>query len=228
MKDFYIPRLYLSGFIRGFDDIAEKYRLERRSYKRGESLTEHGIINNTAHYIRSGLVHLSLTHSSGNLKSLVFFGPETIFPIGVVPHENLIDYEMIMLAMTDVETYSFSYPTLRKLCVENGEFAAKILEENCEMIGYLFYEGMNHAFTPTEIRVCDILYLLLENLKPVNMTISMCQGDMANLIGISAAQLERVLKDLRLMGIIETSRGKIHVTDVNALRSMCSTELRGK
>ena len=59
-------------------------------------------------------------------------------------------------------------------------------------------------------------------------TISMCQGDMANLIGISAAQLERVLKDLRLRGIIETSRGKIHVTDVNALRSMCSTELRGK
>ena len=115
MKDFYIPRLYLSGFIRDFDDIAEKYRLERRSYKRGESLTEHGIINNTAHYIRSALVLLSLTHSSGNLKPLVFFGPEPIFPIGVVPHENLIDYEMIMLAMTDVETYSFSYPTLVSL-----------------------------------------------------------------------------------------------------------------
>lgn len=228
MQEYYVPRIYLSGFIKDFDRIAKQYHLEQRTFKRGQTLTEHGVINNTTHYIRSGLVHLSLTHSTGNLKSLIFFGPETIFPIGVVPHENLIDYEMIMRALTDVETYSFSYPQLRQLCVDNGELAARILEENCEMIGYLFYEGMNHAFTPTEIRVCDILYILLANLKPRDHTLALRQEELSSLVGISMAQLERILKDLRKKGIIETTRGKIRILSLNHLREMCSTELRSK
>lgn len=227
MTEYYIPRIYLSGFIKGFDAIARRYGLEPRLYRRGQTLTEHGVINNTTHYIRSGLVHLALTHSTGNLKPLMFFGPETVFPIGVVPHENLIDYEMIMTAVTDVETYSFSYPTLRRMCVEDGEFAAKILEENCEMIGYLFYEQMNQAFTPTEIRVCDILYILLSNLKPANQTLAIRQEELASIVGISSAQLERILKDLRARGIIQTSRGKLRIEDLDGLTKMCSTELRG-
>lgn len=226
MQEYYVPRLYLSGFIPGFEEIAKQYKLERRFYGRGTSLTKRGVINNSAHYIRSGLVHLSLNHSTGHVKSLVFFGPETIFPLGVVPHENLIDYEMIMRAVTDVETWSFSYPTLRKMCVENGELAARILEENCEMVGYLFYQEMNHAYMPTEIRVCDILYLLMENLKPEDQTIMLKQEELANMVGISSTQLERILKDLRMEQIIETARGKIKILDVSKLRGRCSTELR--
>lgn len=226
MKDFYVPRLYISGFIRDFDSKAKKYGLHRKRYAKGETLTDRGTINNHAHYICSGLVHLSLIHSSGNMKSIMFFGPGAVFPIGVVPHENVIDYEMIMLAMTDTETYKFSYPSLRQMCVDDGEFSAQILEENCRLIGYLFYQEMNNAFSPAMIRVCDILYLMLSNMDTDGNTINIRQEDLSSLVGISSAQLERVLKDLRERRIITTSRGKIHIPDAERLRAQCSTELR--
>lgn len=226
MQNYYVPRIYLSDFILDFDQMAERYALTRRVYPRGETLTEHGVINNTAHYIRSGLTHLSITHSTGNQKSLMFFGPRTVFPLGVVPHENVIDYEMVIRALTDVETYSFPYPVLRKMCVENGEFAAQVLEENCEMVGYLFYAEMNQSFAPTEIRVCDVLLILLFNLRPAGDALAIRQEELASLAGASSAQLERVLKDLRARGIVETSRGKIRILDIEGLRGMCSTDLR--
>lgn len=225
MQDFSVPKLYLSGYIKGFDKHIRAHSLTRRFYKKGELLTVHGEINNTAHYIHSGIFHLSLTHSSGNLKSMNFFGPETIFPLGVVPHENLIDYEMVIRAFTDVEVYSFPYPVLRQICVEDGETAAMILEQNCDFIGYLFYQDMNHAYAPTCIRVCDILYLYLESIKPLHDVISISQEELAHLVGVSRPQLERVLKGLREQHMIATTRCSIQVIDRPLLRASCSADL---
>ena len=226
MNNFYVPRVYISGFVHGFEEKARKYNLRKKVYADGETLTKRGVINNNAYFIRSGVMLLSLTHSSGNTKSIMFFGPDTIFPLGVVPHENLIDYEMILSAITDIEAYRFSYPTLRRMCIDDGEFAAQILEENCRMIGYLFYQEMNNAFLQAEIRVCDILYLLHSSFKAKNNTINIRQEDLCSFAGTSRAQLERVLKDLRERGIIETSRGCIHIPSIERLREECSTELR--
>ena len=99
-------------------------------------------------------------------------------------------------------------------------------KESSFFIGYIFYQDMNHAYMPTEIRVCDILYLLLENLKPSDQTIVLKQEELSNMVGISSTQLERILKDLRADQIIETSRGKIRIIDVTGLKNKCSTELR--
>ena len=53
--------------------------------------------NNTAYYIKNGIVHLSLGHEQGK-KSLNMFGPGTIFPVGVEIHEFRVEYEMIIQA----------------------------------------------------------------------------------------------------------------------------------
>ena len=103
------PKIYLSDYIRCFSGKEELYHLTRRKYKKGDLLTVPGTVNNTTHFIHSGMMHLSLTHSSGNVKSLVFYGPHTIFPLGVVPHETPIGYEMELRAFTDMEGTSFSY-----------------------------------------------------------------------------------------------------------------------
>ena len=225
MTDYFVPRLYVAGHVKAFEQKAAALGLRKTVYHPGETLTTPGVINNTAHYICSGVVLLSLIHSSGSMKSIMFFGPKTVFPLGVAPHENLIDYEMVLKAITDVTVYSFSYPVLRQLCVEDGEFAAQLLEENCKMIGYLFYQEMNQTFMPTEIRVCDVLYLFVTSMEPDRTTIPMRQDELASLVGISCPQLERILKDLRGKGVIQTARGKITIPDLARLRALCSTEL---
>ena len=221
------PNLYLSGYIRCFSGKEEEYGLTRKKYKKGDLLTVPGTINNTTHFIHSGMMHLSLTHSSGNVKSLVFYGPKTIFPLGVVPHETPIGYEMELRAFTDMEVTSFSYPMLRHMCVDDGELAAEILEQNCEFISYLFYQDMNRAYTSTPEHVCDILYLYLLNVEPKDSIIPLSQTDLASLVGISRAQIERILKSLRESQVITTMRGSIQITDVKKLFEACSADIRG-
>lgn len=226
MQKYYIPRLYVSGYIQNFDQKARHYGLKKRIINKREPLTKRGVINNTTHFICSGLVHLSLTHSSGKIKPIMFFGPDTLFPIGVSPHENLIDYEMLLLAMTDLEVYSFPYTLLKTMCEEDGAFAAQILEENCKLIGSLFYQEMNQAFQPTEIRVCNTLYLLLTSLRSKDNCIPLKQNEIASFANTSSAQLERILKSLRERNIIESLRGKIKIPDISRLRAACSSELQ--
>lgn len=199
--------MYVSGFFDSFELKAASYNLRKHLYRKGDILTDKGIINNSSHFICSGLVNLSLIHSSGSVKSIMFFGPGTVFPLGVVPHENIIDYQMVMTALTDTTAYKFSYPMLRKMCVDDGAFAAKILEENCRIIGCLFYNEMNNSFLPSEIRVCDTLFLLLDSFPDNHNCIHITQEDLRSLAGISSAQLERVLRDLRSKKIIRTLRG---------------------
>ena len=215
--------LYLQGFIHGFEDMAPRYGLKPRAYSKDELLTQYNRINNTAHYIRKGIMHFSLMHSSGSTKSLAMFGPGTIFPLGVVPHENHIDYELVLRAFTDLEVYSLPYPLLRQICVENGMLSAMVLEENCEFIGYLFYRDMNQTYAPSYARVCDVLYLYLRSFSHQLRT---SQKELADLAGVSLVQLERCLKELRGKGIVHTTRGCITILDPIGLLDNCTDYMR--
>lgn len=219
------PSLFLSGYLKDFAPLAERFGLTRRFYSKGSILTTAGEINNTAYYVCSGLMHLALTHSSGKRKGVVLFGKDIVFPMGVVPHENPIDYEMILTAVTDLEVYAFSYPLLRKMCVQSGEFAAQLLEQNCDFIGYLFYQEMNQSYTSTYTRICDILYLYDQGV-PDSAEISLTQAELAELAGTSVPQLERALKALRAAGIVETSRKRLVIRDLPRLLLECSDDLR--
>ena len=221
------PKIYLSNYIRSFSGKEDRYHLTRRKYKKGDLLTVPGTVNNTTHFIHSGMMHLSLTHHSGNIKSLVFYGPGIIFPLGVVPHETPIGYEMELRAFTDMEVTSFSYQMLRQMCVDDGELAAQILEQNCDFISYLFYQDMNRAYTSTSEHVCDILYLYLLNVNPDDNVIPFSQSDLVSLVGISRSQLERILKSLREAQVITTMRGSLRIIDVRSLYEACSADIRG-
>lgn len=133
-----IPSSYLANYLNEFEDTVKKYRVQEKKMKKGEYLTKYGVINNTAYFIKNGIMHLSLGHDQGK-KSLNFFGPGTVFPIGVEIHEHRVEYEMILQAMTDIGVYTIPYPTLKRIVQENGDFAGELLKENCDFIGYMFF-----------------------------------------------------------------------------------------
>lgn len=216
-----IPSLYLSNYINEFDEIILKYDVYKKSFKKGEYLTNYGVINNTAYYIKSGIIHLALGHEQGK-KSLSLFGPGTIFPMGVETHEYKMEYEMMIQAFSDVEAYSMSYPTLRKMAEENGKLAGQLLKENCDFIGYMFFDSINQTFEPCLSRICDILYLYITKVEPEEAKVPFTQTELASIAGASQAQLERSLKILKKEGIIETARGLIKILDLDKLLAHCT------
>lgn len=220
----FIPGPYFYGFFHGLDSRAERYGLEARTFQTGQTLTKAGEINNTAWLITKGTVSVSLTASNGNHRALAFFGGGTVFPIGVVPHVNLIDYEMVMTVIEPVSCYPCPYPDLRRMVEDDGKFGAKILEQNCQFIGYLFYQSLNRSTGNSVTKTADVLYLLYRNVYP-DGRIPTSQSALASLIGISRPQLERVLKTLRERRCVETGRNAVRVHP-DALLSLCSDDMK--
>ena len=69
-----IPSIYLANYLNDFEDVILNYEVQKTQIRKGSYLTQSGVINNTAYYIKNGIVHLSLGHEQGK-KSLNMFGP---------------------------------------------------------------------------------------------------------------------------------------------------------
>lgn len=216
-----IPSIYLANYLNEFETLIQTYDVTKKCFKKGDYLTQYGTINNTAYYIKSGALHLALGHEQGR-KSLCLFGPGTIFPIGVEIHEFRAEYEMILQAFSDLEVYRISYPTLKKLAQENGRFAGELLRENCDFIGYMFFDSINQTFEPCLARICDILYLYLIKVGAPRDRIPLTQAELASIAGASRAQMERSVKILRKEGILETLRGYLEIRDREKLLAHCT------
>ena len=119
---------------------------------------------------------------------------------------------MIIQALTDCEVYKMSYPTLKKIATENGTFAGELLRENCDFIGYMFFDSINQTFEPCLARICDILYLYLTKSTAL-CEIPLSQSELASIAGASTAQMERSISDPEKEGILDTSRKQIEILD---------------
>lgn len=222
------PSIYFDSKFNEFEELIKTETMEERYCAKGGSLTKFGVINNHAHYIKSGIMHLSLGHPEGGEKSLALFGPGSIFPVGMTQHHFKAEYEMIMRAFSDLHVYRLSYPTLRKLALNYPELAVKLLEFNCDFIGYLFFDSVNQAFETGLTRICDILYLYYTDTPITRNEIQISQATLASVAGVSRAQTERSIQQLRQAGAIETGRNKIVVLDIEKVIRFCSSGMQDK
>lgn len=133
---------------------------------------------------------------------------------------------MIIQAFSDVEAYSMSYPTLKRIAVQNGDFSGELLRENCDFIGYMFFDTINQTFEPCLSRICDILYLYLIKVQPVRDQIPLSQAELAKIAGASRAQLERSIQILKKEEILTVSRRQILILNREKLLAHCTLGLR--
>lgn len=220
-----VPSIYLANYLNEFESTIQTYSVTLKKFKKGEYLTQYGVINNTAYFIKKGILHLSLGHDQGK-KSLCLFGSGTIFPVGVEIHKFRAEYEMMLQAFTDLEVYAMSYPTLKKIVQENGMLAGELLKENCDFIGYMFLDTINQTFEPCLSRICDILYLFLMKVHPNQDVIPLTQAELASIGGASQAQMERTIKLLKDESILATSRKQIRILDKEKLLDYCTLGMR--
>ncbi len=221
------PSLYFFNKVSQYESYIQGQNTQYATYGKGAFLTQFGKINDTAYYIKSGIMQMAIGHENGNEKSMMLLGPGSLFPIGVVSHNSLMDFELILRAFTDWEVYKFSYAELRRMSLEKPELAVSLLESDCEFIGYLLYDSVSQAYDRSTTRICDVLYLYITNMQSESNEIPFSQKNLANIIGASQAHTERALKELRTSHIIETARNRIIVPDREKLLSRCSNNVQG-
>ncbi len=221
------PSIYFSNKASRFESYIRNENTLYARYEKDSLLTKYGKINDTSYYILNGIMHLAVGHENGNEKSLVLFGPGSVFPIGVSSHNNKMDYELILRAFTDLEVLKFSYADLRRMASKNPDLATALLESDCEFIRYLLHDSVSQAYDRCVTRICDVLYLYMKNRQIHNNEVPFSQKSLANFIGASQPNTERALKELRTTRIIETARNKIIIHDVESLFSRCSNNVQG-
>lgn len=71
------------------------------------------------------------------------------------------------------------------------------------------------------------IHFLLTIHQPASsgLVIAMTQEDLADILGMSRVQITRELTELRSRGILTTMRGKLTITNLSALRALCTDEI---
>ena len=107
-----------------------------------------------------------------------------------------------------------------------GEGVSRLVRENCDFIGYLFFDTLNQTFEPCLSRVCDILYLYLTKVQPKEPVIPLSKGELAKIAGASQAQMERCVQILKKEEVLATSRKQLAILDEKKLLVHCTPGLR--
>lgn len=218
------PRYYFADDFRSFYEYFLSQPYTERTFQKGDYLWKPGQpYDRVQYYVSGASVHFS-EHESGRRKIISFHGPGTILP-GYHTTEFRIELSLTTIALSEVKVLEFTIPQFRAMFESNKELAESVVNWYSKYINRFLFETIHQDFNPSQVKLCNLLYLLTMN-QPSNsgLVIEMTQEDIADILGMSRVQITRELTNLRNRGILSTTRGRLIVTDLPALASLCTEE----
>lgn len=218
------PRYYFADDFHSFYKYFLTQPHTKRHYSKGEYLWEPGQPYDRIQYYVSGVsMHFS-DHESGYRKIISFHGPGTMFP-GYHTNDFHIELSLTTVAISDIKVIEFTIPQFKAMFDSNPELANSVVNWYSKYVNRFLFETIHQDFNSSQVKICNLLYLLTMN-QPANsgLVIEMTQEEIAGILGMSRVQVTRELTTLRSRGIIVTTRGKITITNLSALVSLCTEE----
>lgn len=218
------PRCFFSEDFRSFQDYFFSQPHRRRTFARGDYLWRPERPFESVHYILSGVSQNYVEHENGRRKIISFHGPGTLFP-GYHRQDYKIERSLITRALSPMEVLEFSKEEFRLMFAHNGNLSAAVVEWYAMYVNLLLYDTAHQEYNSSFLKLCNLLYLLADS--PVGGrqgVLNLTQDDLADLLGISRANLTRGLTQLRRQGILRTRRGRVELLNLPALAQCCSEE----
>lgn len=187
----------------------------RRRYRRGDTIFHEGDPAESLHLVDVGHVAVRTTTPAGDVATLRLIGPGDHF--GDLALVDASRRSAAIVAVDRVETLELRYDDLEQFRKEHPSFERVLLAmlaRNVRRLSANLQETMYLA-VPTRIaRRLDELCDMFEE-APIPLT----QDDLAGLAGTTRQTVNQVLIELRDRGTLELGRGRIIVTDRDALRA---------
>ena len=219
-----VPRYYFADDFCAFYQYFLSQPHTERIFQKGDYLWKPGQpYDRIQYYVSGASVHFS-DHESGHRKIISFHGPGTIFP-GYHTTDFRIELSLSTTALSNIKVLEFTIPQFKAMFESNTSLAENVVNWYSKYINRFLFETIHQKFNPSQVKLCNLLYLLTMN-QPANsgLTIEMTQENIADLLGMSRVQITREVTDLRSKGILATARGRLTVTDIRALASLCTEE----
>ena len=218
------PRYYFADDFRSFYDYFLSRPHVKRTFQKGEYLWQAGEPYKKIHYIISGAELHFAVHENCHRKIISFHGPGTVFP-GYRRMDYRIELSLETVAMSDMIVLEFSVDQFSKMFEENTSLGQQVINWYSTYVNLLLFENINQEFNPSQVKLCNLLYLLAVS-QPANsgLIIEMTQEELADILGMSRVQITRELTHLRAEGILITKRGRLLIADFTKLAALCSNE----
>ena len=219
------PRYYFADDFHTFYEYFLSQPHTVRTFRKGDYLWKPGQpYDRIQYYVSGASIHFS-DHESGRRKIISFHGPGTLLP-GYHTTDFRIELSLTTIALSEVKVLEFTIPQFRAMFESNKELAESVVNWYSMCVNRFLFETIHQEFNPSQVKLCNLLYLLTMN-QPSNsgLVIEMTQEDIADILGMSRVQITRELTGLRNKNIISTNRGRMIVTDLPALVSLCTDEI---
>lgn len=218
------PRYYFAYDFYRFYNYFLSQPHEKKIFHKGDYLWAPGVPYEKIHYIISGTEMHYADHESGRRKIISFHGPGTVFP-GYRPIDFRVELALTTVALSEMQVLEFTVSQFRTMFKTNVDLSEQVVNWYAMYINRFLFETIHQVYNPSLTKLCNLLYLLTIN-QPANsgLVIDMTQDEIAEILGISRVQITRELGELRRQGIVETLRGKLVVSDLSALSSLCTQE----
>lgn len=218
------PRYFFADDFRQFYEYFLSQPHTARTFHREDYLWKPGQPYEKIHYIISGAAIHFADHENGRRKIISFHGAGTVFP-GYRQYDYKIELSLITVALSDMKVLEFTKDQFQKMFETNTALSEQVVNWYSMYINRFLFEIVHQEYNPSFVKICNLLYLLSVNQPACSgLVIDMTQQELAEILGLSRIQLTRGLSELRKQNIISTTRGKVHVIDLPALATLCSSE----
>lgn len=195
-----------------------------RTFRKGEYLWAPGQPYGKIHYIVSGAAVHYADHENGRRRIISFHAAGTVYP-GYHQNDFKIEQSLVTQALSGMKTLEFTRAQFKSMFEANTELGEQVVSWYSAYVNRLLFETVHQEYNQSLVKISNLLFLLTTEQPLLSENgIDMTQEELAELLGLSRIQLTRGLSELRNLGVITTSRGKITVTDPAALEKLCTSE----
>lgn len=220
-----MPKYYFSGEFTAFEELFLRLGAQVRTYQPEDFLARAGEWEGRCFYVRRGVHVLSGVREDGRDRLMLLFGPGSVYPFACERGDLLQDQFLSSRAVTEMEVLVLTREQLAAGVEESGALALTAIQQHCELEHLLLMQRLFHSGGAPRFKVGSFLYLYDQARPEVGDALYLTQENVANFVDLSRMQVSRVFRELRRLGLIQTGRHQILVTDPDGLSEWCMEQM---
>ncbi len=196
-------------------------------YARRETLVNEGEKSDTFHIVLDGRVAIRVTRPSGDTAIINILGPDSHFgEVSLLTTQAESRRTASVVALEPVRTLSIPSSVFHELRERNPRMEALVSQLLAQRVDELSAQLLEAMYDSLERRVVRRLAALTVTFGPRHqspaapISIPLTQDELAELVGGTRPSVNQVLRRYVDEGLLELGRGRIIVTDVEALRRL--------
>jgi CRP-like cAMP-binding protein len=189
---------------------------EERSYLKGEIINHEGEKITDFKYLKTGLVKLFRRSLNGEEQVITITRPfEFVSNISIFSE---VKYKFSVAALEDSVVCSVRLDYIKELFLKNGQFAITLLTKISAINDKIINQTLDIRQKNLTGRVAYILlYFTKEIFRSKIFEVPVSRKEIADYIGMSAANVIRAISDFKKDGIIKVVGKTIEVVDIDKL-----------